>query len=520
MHAQPLSVATASSTRGGFDSGSAPFRRARTDALGWFSVALLTLVVATTWAPMLDAAFGDNHEGRIMARYALHMRNLHERGLLGSDFSADWEPFYSSSYAHHPPLLNILDAVFTALPGEGEYQIRLAPYLLGLLAIPTAAALLRAFGLRWVPVLLSLGLMVATGLYWLYGRIVYDLGTVLAMSAAIAHLRRRESPPAWLIAIACTASVIAVLGTWLGIAAAAVLGLWLLQKRGMDRATVAVGISMVLGTAVSLAFVVGVSGLSVLIGQSDYRTTGGQFTTPEFFGQVWLYLRKLLPVWYLALLPFGVLASLLDRRTRFFAAFSTVLAIGWIVGLPNGSYIHDYWSFVLLIPGVVGMAVLIDRLWQRLPRGGARMSAAAGGTLLALAFGQLVMGPSAAAHLSRPTRAGELVRSHGPAPGQTTAWFLGVPAVRWLAYYWDLRHTPVTEKVARSANPNDLVVVRLDRMPQWAATDLSSRTVARDGRYALVRMGDLHPDSPSSGKSPARTPSQEKRPTSSPGPPG
>jgi hypothetical protein len=62
----------------------------RANRLGWLSVALLTLVVAATWAPMLNAAFGDSHDGRIMARYALHMRNLHEQGPVDSQFSADW----------------------------------------------------------------------------------------------------------------------------------------------------------------------------------------------------------------------------------------------------------------------------------------------------------------------------------------------------------------------------------------------------------------------------------------------
>jgi hypothetical protein len=462
----------------------------RADLLGWLAVAALTLAVAATWAPMVGTAFGDNHEGRVMARYALHMRNLAEDGFVGSNWSTSMEP-YSSSYAHHPPLPNILDAVVSLLPGDGEYQIRLAPYLLGLLAIPAAAALLRAFRIRWAPILLSLGLMVVTGFYWFYGRIVVDLGPLIAMSAAIAHLRRREHPSVGLIVIACVAAIIGVLSSWLGIAGAAVLGLWLLTKRGIDRATVAVGLSMVIGVAVSLAFIVGLSGASNLVGQTQFRTSGGEFSGREFVDRQWLWLRSLLPSWYLALLPVGMLAGLLNRRTRFYTAFSAVLACGWVLALPNGSYIHDYWPYPVLVPGVVGMAALFDWVWRIWRPAGAIAATAAGG-LLVVAFVNLVTGPTAEAYLAQSTRAGELVREHGAAPGQQQAWFLGLGTVRWLAYYWDLPTASVTEGASRTADPDDLVLVRLDRVPHWAPEDLSDRVTDRDERYALVRMRDLH----------------------------
>jgi hypothetical protein len=464
----------------------------RTDRFGWLSVGLLTIAVAVTWAPMLNAAFGDNHEGRVLARYALHMRNLHEKGLLGSHFSADWEPFWSV-YAHHPPLPNILHAIFSALPGNGEYQIRLAPYLLGLCAIPAAAALLRAFRIRWVPILLALGLMAVTGFYWFYGRLVHDLGPLLIMSAAIAVLRPRKHPPVWLVGVAGAASLLGTLASWGGIAAAAVLGLWLLTGRGVDRATVAVGLSMTIGVAVSLAFVVAVSGLHGLLAQGELRTSGGDFTMREFIGRQWLWLRNLLPSWYLALLPVGVLAGLLNRRTRFYTAFSAALACGWVLALPNGSYIHDYWPYPVLVPGVVGMAALCDWVWEHAPRSATSLAAAAAAGLLTVAFVHLVTGPQAAAYFSQPTRAGELVREHRPPKEQESAWYVNLSPVRWLAYYWDLHQVPVTGQIARSADPGDLVVVRLDRLPAWTPAGTADRTVARNGRYALVRMGDLRP---------------------------
>jgi hypothetical protein len=56
---------------------------------------------------------------------------------------------------------------------------------------------------RWVPTLLAVVLMVVTGFFWVYGRIVVDPGPLLAMSAAVAHVRLRERSPRWLVAVAC-----------------------------------------------------------------------------------------------------------------------------------------------------------------------------------------------------------------------------------------------------------------------------------------------------------------------------
>ncbi|GAB3963674.1 hypothetical protein [Plantactinospora veratri] len=63
-------------------SGSGPDRVERSDRverLGRAGVAAITGVVALTWFPLLGMPFGDNHLGRIIGRYALHLRNLQEQ---------------------------------------------------------------------------------------------------------------------------------------------------------------------------------------------------------------------------------------------------------------------------------------------------------------------------------------------------------------------------------------------------------------------------------------------------------
>ncbi|WP_422773169.1 hypothetical protein ACN28C_09665 [Plantactinospora sp. WMMC1484] len=329
---------------------------------GWAAVAILTGIVALTWIPQLDEPFGDNHLGRIIGRYALHLRNLQEQGILGSHFGADWAPYAATPYAHHPPLLNLLTAMTGLLPGDGEYQVWLPPYLLALLIIPAAAALLRAIGLRWSATLLAVGLMVATTFYWVFSPLMFDLGPILALSATVVRLRARPEPSRRLVLAACASALLCTLVSWPGVGLAAILGLWLFAARRFDRVTILVGTSMLLGVAISLAYVVGVTGMALLGGQAELRSSGGGHTLRQILRRQWFFVSGLLPVWYLGALPLGLVAGLLDRRSRSYLAIAAGFTAAWIFGLRNAAYVHSYWSYPLLVVGLVGMGVLLDRV--------------------------------------------------------------------------------------------------------------------------------------------------------------
>ena len=49
------------------------------------------------------------------------------------------------------------------------------------------------------------------------------------------------------------------------------------------------------------------------------------------------------------------------KQTRFFMAAAIVVTGVWIVGLRNGAYLHEFWGFLVLVPGVVGMGVLLEK---------------------------------------------------------------------------------------------------------------------------------------------------------------
>jgi hypothetical protein len=465
----------------------------RADRWGWPAVYAMTAAVLLSWIPQLIAPLGDNHMGRVAGRMALHIRNLHERGLVGSHLAADWQPYAPSPYAHHPPLLTMLDALFGALPGDSTFQILIGPSLVALLAIPSGAALLRGFGVRWVPTLIAVGLMIVTGYFWVFSPVTFDIGLLLALSAVVVRLRAEKNPSRNFVILSCVVALLATLGSWPCIAVAAVLGIWLFVKRRLDRVTLLVGASMVLGVAISLGYMIGVNGLDVLFGQTQTRTTGGNYTAFQFLRRQWRYAHAQLPIWYIVMLPFAVVAGLLDRRTRFYTVLATVFSAVWIIGLNDGAYIHDYWAYVVLIPGLVGMGALLDWVYARLDSRAALFGSAAAGLALVLAFAVMVFGPTRQSQMNGPSDAGRLVTEHAPAAGQKVAWFSRLPTPRWLAYYWDLAPTEITPQNLNSdrARPEDLVVMDLRRMPTFIPASIAPKAVARVGDYALFRVADL-----------------------------
>ena len=342
--------------------------RLTVDQAGAAAVSAITTLVAVSWVRLVGLPFGDNHPGRVAARYALHVRNLYADGLRGSHLGAAWEPYQAEPYAHHPPLLNLADAVVGLLPGSGEWQIQLAPLTLALLAVPAGATLLRVLGMSWVATLLSVGALVSTGFFWIYGQVMFDLGPILALGACVLRLGRHPTPPRCLVASTAGAAALAMLASWPGIAFATIAVTWLLWTRRAApgstgyRPAVLVTVAAGVGLALSASFMIAVHGVGVLAEQTEFRTSGGTFGFGQFVRQIARFTGELLPGWYRWLWVPAVVAGLTDRRTWWCTFLTMVFAAGWIGVLDNGAYIHDYWSYLVVLPGLVGGAALVDRV--------------------------------------------------------------------------------------------------------------------------------------------------------------
>lgn len=453
------------------------------DRWAWVVVWVLTAAVAVSWLPGLLGPLGDNHEGRIYGAVALQVSNLWELGWSASQWGTTRDPF-AAAYSHHPPGFSLWYVPAWLLPGDLTTWVRVLPYLLGLSFLPASVAVLGRLGVRPLAAAAAVGLVAATPLYWVYGRIWPALGLVALLAWAVVDLRQRDVVPTRRLVAVCALAAVAVLANWFVMAAAALLGVWLLAGRGRDRVTVAVGATMAVAAVAAVGWVVAAPDTIEAGRQVAVRTTGGGFTAGEFVDRILRWTGELLPVWSVVALA-GVVVALVDRRTRVVAAGASVLGVAWVVALPNGAYVHDYWIASLLVPMVVALAVLVDRLMVVRPVVvGAVAVALAGGALAVLLAGDV---PEE--RIAAPAAAGALAASVPP-PDQPTGWvtrFVAGPV--WLGYAWDMPVEILRDRDDLGAVAgDDLVLVNLDRLPPWVASAeaLVADAVARERGYVLV----------------------------------
>lgn len=463
----------------------------RSDRVGWGIVAVMTTVVAATWLPFMTGPLAANHLGNVAARYGLQVRNLYERGLLGSDLGADWRPYRSTAYAHHPPLLNILDAIVGLVPGDGTYQLRIAPVLLALAVIPASAALLRSLDVAWPAALLSIGILVATPMFWVYGPVMFDLGVIAALAAAVVRVRAGDDRLLWW---ATGLAVVVTLASWPGVAFGWALVGWTFAGRGRDRSTVIVAAGAAVGTALSLGYVFGVSGWSALVDQTETRTGNGSFGLRVFMRTVGGHLDALLPTWYLVALVPAVVVGVFDRRTRFPTAVAAVFALAWLIVLNQGAQVHDYWGYLLLAPGLLGTAAALHRglaLAERQNRFTGSVLVVGVAAVVTVTFLITVLGGPATEYLRDPGAGGRAVAEVTPPPTQTTAWIIGFRYGRILSYTWDLPVRDMSDLEVGQVDPDDVIVIDTRRLPDWWPSAAPPTPTASGGDVLIVTAGAL-----------------------------
>lgn len=480
-----------------------PPRRGLPDAVGWTLIVLLTLGVLATWAPSLDSGLGDNHEGRILARHALNVANAQRDGLVASSWLRDWSPYVGAggeqtSYGHHPPLLNLgYYATAVLLPVDDDVAMRVFAYLMGAAMLPIGAAALRRLRLGWPATVVATAVVAVTPLFWVYGRLHGNVTLALALALMLIRLQERRPVGRGELALTVVIATLAITGGYLGMATAALLGLWLLARRGLDRVTLTVGIAMTVAAAVSIGYVLAGTGADRIAAQVELRTAGGDFTAAEFLARIGTWITALLPGWWRwIVLPVALVAGLVDRRTRVPTLLLAVLTIGYVGGLPNGAFIHDYWVFPLLLPVWFGAAAAVERITTP---PGPHVRADLLGTLVGAGLLVLVLGAGAwsglrgeipATYITGPEQAGTLVRALGPAPDQAVAWHgPGIPAPRWLSYYWQLPPGELDGPPPAALDDATRVLLRVDRLEGIVPALPAGAT--RAGDYAVVTVGEL-----------------------------
>lgn len=451
--------------------------------LPWFGVALLVVLIAATWLPNLDLPLGDSHHGRVLGRYGIQVRNLDSLGLVDSGFGTDWSPYASARYAHHPPLSNILYALSAWLFGQNAIALRLVGTLAGLATIPGLALLLRSMRLGWKAVFAALFLTIGTGFFWIFGSLVFGVVFVVWAAALLVRLANEPEPGSLLLGATAFLAFVTAMSSWPGMVFSGLAGIWLLRKRGFDRSTMIVGLSMLASVLVTVVWISASAGFGALAGQLEARTTELSFGLREFLIRQMGFLWRFLPVWYLLLAVPALIAGIRSRHTRAVVWMTLSIAMLFAVALPDNAYVHEYWNYWILVPVAVGCAALVDRFSSNRPRLTNVFVAAV--ALSGLVWiGGLSLGDVNQERFAESSEAGRLAKIHRPPPSQTTAWFGGLSAPRWLVYYWDLPPRPID---AAAMTPGDLALINT---VDFDVTRLLERGVVLDesGDYVLIEM--------------------------------
>ena len=469
---------------------------------GWTGAVLISLAVLAVWLPDLDLPLGDSDDGRILARFGLQARNFWEQGATESGYGALIEPYIRAeygvgpgetpsraavTYAHHPPLQTFVSILSVGLLGDSPAGLRLVGFLMGAATALFMAALLRIRGLGWGPTLLAVGAMVATGFYFIYGRIGVGFSLIVASAAMVAYLREAPDPSRPVLVSAALLAGMTAMQSWIAMAAIALLVVWLLSARGRAPVTWWVALGALAGVVVTAAWLLNGTDTGELGSRVAFRIDTDKGTFGEFLARQWRFAGMFTPVWFRVLAPFALLAGLVDRRTRVPVAITLGVAAAWTFGLQQGAWIHLLWNFPWLAPVSIGLAALLDAGRRVATDRMAWLAGGFGAVVLASTLYGVVTGPVHEDFLTTPADAGKVLEQVSNAPATGRMWVTpGIVTPRWVSYYLDVPVWTLEPDLIGDLEAEDRILVRTDRIPDYLPERVLDAALLSKGRYRVI----------------------------------
>ncbi len=469
---------------------------------GWTLTALVALVVLAVWMPDLNLPLGDSDDGRILARFGLQARNYWEHGASESGYGALIEPYIRAeygvlpgevpsreavTYAHHPPLQTFTVILSVGLFGDSLVGLRVIGFLMGSATVLFMTLLLRVRGVPWVPTLLAVCAMVSTGFYFVYGRLGVGYSLIVASAAAIAYLRESPDPPLPVRAGAAVLACFCAMQSWIAMAAIALLGVWLYSRKGWNPITKWVAVGAIAGVAITGAWLLNATDPAELGNRVAFRVDTTRGTFGEFLARQWDFAGRFTPIWFRVLALPALVAGLADRRTRVPVAITLGVAAAWTFGLQQGAWIHLLWNFPWLAPVTIGLGALIDAVRRVLVYRAARAASVLAVVILAMTLYGVATGPTHDKYLIVPAEAGRLMERLSIAPPQGNVWVTpGIGTPRWVSYYLDAPVWTLRSETRQALRPEDLILVRADRVPDDFPESSLDAPVMNEGRYYLI----------------------------------
>ncbi len=469
-----------------------PIGQRQIDRAGWLGAIAIAVTLAASWWWILFLPLGDSHDGRINGRFGIHVRNFLGLGAVESGFGSSLAPLAEGSYAHHPPLINAIHMIFGWVLGQGEWQLHLVGWLAGIATVLLIVGVMRLVGISWPASLLAVALTAATPMFWIYARL--GLGMAPGLLLVVMVLRNQQSQADRASTGLKVAVVIAVASSWPNALLAAVVAMW--RLRHQRRVAIEMAIVGVLAGLAVFAWILQATTVAELAGHTRARLSAPA-DLAGYVSQYRFFYGTLFPNWYLWLMIPALIAGVADRRSRPVVLILTGVVAAWTVALPEAAFVHDYWTYPLLGPVMIGIGGLVHLAatgprWRQLAIPFALV------VLAAVSFVDLQRGPYPDAYFTEPSEAGRLLSEVDPAAGQQIGYVAGPIALpRWMAYYWELDVQELTDAMLGTVDPSYLVLIRIDRPPDWAPDPDVSEAIATAGRYALFKVGTLAADASS-----------------------
>lgn len=96
-------------------------------------------------------------------------------------------------------------------------------------------------------------------------------------------------------------------------------------------------------------------------------------------------------------------------------------------------------------------------------------------------------------YFAKTSDAGKLVNNTELSASQKKSWHLPqVPWPTWVSNRWDLSTMSIASaKDLATVPPNDIVLLRIDRIPDWLDSEIEFALENREGNYATIRASAM-----------------------------
>jgi 4-amino-4-deoxy-L-arabinose transferase-like glycosyltransferase len=340
--------------------------------LAWVILLAFCTAFSLKVAGGLDAPFSyepvtssvDAYNG---ATWSTGARALRESGPIDSKFGAVWSGRAGDyRYADHPPLIYPATALAQWLVPDDELGGRLLVFLASIVATVLLYLLLR--GLRLAPVLAaaSVGIGLSVPMFLTYGTMLDTLMLGLPFAAWYLLLWQRSlEGRASRVGLASAAAAVSLVA-WEGVilvAATVLVTVAVRRDRERLRAIAVAGLGAAAAVVVTVLWQVWVyGGLAQVLDQAALRAGGSGFSLGEYLHRQWSSTREMFGIPAMAVFGAGVIALVFNRRFRPVGVAALGASIAYAIGFREGSFIHDYWNYWMVITLVLGIGAIASRL--------------------------------------------------------------------------------------------------------------------------------------------------------------